>query len=208
MKSKILENKRIKKERLIDAAYSLFSHNDLKNVSIQDIVTKAGVAKGTFYLYFKDKYMLRDHLVWREVSRLFKEAEAALSENDIRNFEDSVIFIINHVLMALENNPVVLTFIRNNLSAGVFHEQLHTALENEESFSLNEAFLALVKKYHYEFKDPTIILYLIIEMVGSCCYTCITENQPLPIRELKPFLFDSIRAILHQGVPKEQPGNE
>ncbi len=53
MKSKILENKRIKKERLIDAAYSLFSHNDLKNVSIQDIVTKAGVAKGTFYLYFK-----------------------------------------------------------------------------------------------------------------------------------------------------------
>lgn len=208
MKSKILENKRIKKERLIDAAYSLFSHNDLKNVSIQDIVTKAGVAKGTFYLYFKDKYMLRDHLVWREVSRLFKEAEAALSENDIRNFEDSVIFIINHVLMALENNPVVLTFIRNNLSAGFFHEQLHTALENEESFSLNEAFLALVKKYHYEFKDPTIILYLIIEMVGSCCYTSITENQPLPIRELKPFLFDSIRAILHQGVPKEQPGNE
>ena len=208
MKSKILENKRIKKERLIDAAYSLFSHNDLKNVSIQDIVTKAGVAKGTFYLYFKDKYMLRDHLVWREVSRLFKEAEAALSENDIRNFEDSVIFIIKNVLMALENHPVVLTFIRTNLSAGVFHEQLHTALENEESFSLNEAFLALVKKYHYEFKDPTIILYLIIEMVGSCCYTSITENQPLPIRELKPFLFDSIRAILHQGVPKEQPGNE
>ena len=123
MKSKILENKRIKKERLIDAAYSLFSHNDLKNVSIQDIVTKAGVAKGTFYLYFKDKYMLRDHLIGREVSELFKNAEAALKENDIRNFEDSVIFIINHVLMSLENNPVVLTFIKNNLSVGVFQDR-------------------------------------------------------------------------------------
>ena len=41
MKSKILENKRIKKERLIDAAYSLFSHNDLKNVSIQDKIGRA-----------------------------------------------------------------------------------------------------------------------------------------------------------------------
>ena len=167
MKSKILENKRIKKERLIDAAYSLFSHNDLKNVSIQDIVTKAGVAKGTFYLYFKDKYMLRDHLIGREVSELFKNAEAALKENDIRNFEDSVIFIINHVLMSLENNPVVLTFIKNNLSVGVFHEQLHNALDNEESFNLTEAFLNLVRKYHYQYKDPTIILYFIIEMGGS-----------------------------------------
>ncbi|WP_290154627.1 TetR/AcrR family transcriptional regulator [uncultured Dubosiella sp.] len=203
MKSKILEDKRIKKERLIDAAYSLFSHNDLKNVSIQDIVTKAGVAKGTFYLYFKDKYMLRDHLIGREVSELFKNAEAALKENDIRNFEDSVIFIINHVLMSLENNPVVLTFIKNNLSVGVFHEQLHNALDNEESFNLTEAFLNLVSKYHYQYKDPTIILYLIIEMVGSCCYTSITQNQPLPIRELKPFLFDSIRAILHQGAPND-----
>ncbi|WP_290155274.1 TetR/AcrR family transcriptional regulator, partial [uncultured Dubosiella sp.] len=161
------------------------------------------VAKGTFYLYFKDKYMLRDHLIGREVSELFKNAEAALKENDIRNFEDSVIFIINHVLMSLENNPVVLTFIKNNLSVGVFHEQLHNALDNEESFNLTEAFLNLVSKYHYQYKDPTIILYLIIEMVGSCCYTSITQNKPLPIRELKPFLFDSIRAILHQGAPND-----
>ena len=91
MKSKILENKRKKKESLLKAAYSLFSKTDIKNVSIQDIVSNAGVAKGTFYLYFKDKYHLRDYLISIEVSKLFKSANDELQKNDIRNFEDSVV---------------------------------------------------------------------------------------------------------------------
>lgn len=201
MKSKIIENKHKKKESLLEAAYSLFSQQDIKNVSIQDIVTYAGVAKGTFYLYFKDKYQLRDHLISREVSRLFKEANAALKKNDIRNFEDSVIFILNQVLLSLESNPVMLRFIKNNLSLGVFHEQIHSALENDETFNLNQEFLKLVDKFHYRFEDPSIILYLIIEMVGSSCYTSILNGHPMPIHDLKPYLFDSVRAILKQGEP-------
>ena len=80
MKSKILENKRKKKESLLKAAYSLFSKTDIKNVSIQDIVSNAGVAKGTFYLYFKDKYHLRDYLISIEVSKLFKSANDELQK--------------------------------------------------------------------------------------------------------------------------------
>lgn len=203
MKTKILENKRKKKEHLLEAAYSLFTHNDIKNVSIQDIVAKAGVAKGTFYLYFKDKYSLRDHLIWREVSRLFEDADDALQSNDIRNFEDAVIFILNHVLMSLESNPITLNFIKNNLSQGVFHDQLHAELEHDEAYNLKQNFLNMVKEYHYEFPNPEITLFLIIEMVGGSCYTSIVHNDPLPIKEFKPYLFDSIRAILHQGAPNE-----
>lgn len=204
MKSKILENKRKKKESLLKVAYSLFSKTDIKNVSIQDIVSNAGVAKGTFYLYFKDKYHLRDYLISIEVSKLFKSANDELQKNDIRNFEDSVVFILNNVLLSLESNPVMLRFIKNNLSLGVFHEQLHSALENDETYNLNDQFIKLVHKYHYTFKNPTIILYLIIEMVGSACYTSILESKPMPIQELKPYLFDSIRAILKQGEPSKE----
>ena len=132
MKSKILENKRKKKESLLKAAYSLFSKTDIKNVSIQDIVSNAGVAKGTFYLYFKDKYHLRDYLISIEVSKLFKSANDELQKNDIRNFEDSVVFILNNVLLSLESNPVMLRFIKNNLSLGVFHEQLLSLIHISE----------------------------------------------------------------------------
>ena len=53
---KIDNNKQMKRESLLDSAFSLFINNGFSKTSISDIVNNAGVAKGTFYLYFKDKY--------------------------------------------------------------------------------------------------------------------------------------------------------
>ena len=60
---KIDENKKRKKEALISTAYDLFTTKGINATSISDIVKKAGVAKGTFYLYFKDKYDIKDKLI-------------------------------------------------------------------------------------------------------------------------------------------------
>lgn len=48
--------KKQKKESLLNTAFELFLTKGLAKTTISDIVEKAGVAKGTFYLYFKDKY--------------------------------------------------------------------------------------------------------------------------------------------------------
>ena len=53
---KVDENKKKKKEALFNTAYELFTTKGINATAISDIVEKAGVAKGTFYLYFKDKY--------------------------------------------------------------------------------------------------------------------------------------------------------
>ena len=98
---KIDNNKQMKRESLLDSAFSLFIDNGFNKTSISDIVNNAGVAKGTFYLYFKDKYQIRDILIQKEAHRLFEEAHKQLEKNDIRNFEDSVIFLINKVLIRL-----------------------------------------------------------------------------------------------------------
>ena len=57
---KIDENKKKKKETLFNSAYELFITKGINSTAISDIVEKAGVAKGTFYLYFKDKYDIRN----------------------------------------------------------------------------------------------------------------------------------------------------
>ena len=139
MKSKILENKKIKENNLLQAAFNLFTKHDITNVSVNDIVKDAGVAKGTFYLYFKDKYQIRDILIHKEAHRLFEEAHKQLEKNDIRNFEDSVIFLINQVLIRLESNPLILKFVERNLSWGVFHDQLNSAID-QDSFNLIKEF--------------------------------------------------------------------
>ena len=56
---KAAENKQQKREALLNTAFKLFTTKGLHNTSIADIVEQAGVAKGTFYLYFKDKYTNR-----------------------------------------------------------------------------------------------------------------------------------------------------
>ena len=53
---KLDTNKKVKEDSLLNTAFSLFTTKGVSKTSISDIVNNAGVAKGTFYLYFKDKY--------------------------------------------------------------------------------------------------------------------------------------------------------
>ena len=53
---KIDKNKQQKRTSLLETAFGLFTSRGIHNTSISNIVESAGVAKGTFYLYFKDKY--------------------------------------------------------------------------------------------------------------------------------------------------------
>lgn len=206
MKSKVLENKKNKKNALLKSAFDLFTKTDIHSVSVQDIVKQAGVAKGTFYLYFKDKYQARDVLIQNEAMRLFNNAHLELEKNDIQDFEDAVVYIINQVLLQLENNPIILKFIERNLSWGIFHEHLQNTIEGN-TLDLVSNFRSLAEKNSYYFDRPEVVLYIIIETAGSTCYNSILYNQPLPIKEFKPYLFQSIRAIL-RSYKAEQPAKE
>lgn len=196
MKSKVLENKKKKKESLLQAAFTLLSQKDITDITVNDIVNLAGLAKGTFYLYFKDKYDIRDALIQKESSSLFQEALNDLNKNDIRNFEDAIIYFINHVLISLENNQNILRFIQRNLSIGVFHSQLKNAM-NENTYSIIiDDFIKRSNESGYHYDKPEIILYMIIELAGSTCYDAILHEDPLPIDDFKPYLFNAIRCIL------------
>ena len=206
MKSKVLENKKNKKNALLKSAFDLFTKTDIHSVSVQDIVKQAGVAKGTFYLYFKDKYQARDVLIQNEAMRLFNNAHLELEKNDIQDFEDAVVYIINQVLLQLENNPIILKFIERNLTWGIFHEHLQNTIEGN-TLDLVSNFRSLAEKNGYYFDRPEVVLYIIIETAGSTCYNSILYNQPLPIKDFKPYLFQSIRAIL-RSYKAEQPAKE
>lgn len=199
MKSKVLENKRIKKEKLLQAAFLLLTKRDIQDISIQDIASEAGVGKGTFYLYFKDKFEIRNILIAMQAKKLFDEANQSLALQSLDSFEDSIIFVIEHVLDHLDS--IHLKFIQKNLSFGVFHNYLQTNYETD-SFESIENFKLLMKRFGYSYKNPEVTLYMILELVSSSCYESIMHGFPLPIEEFKPYLFDTIRTILSTGKEK------
>ena len=71
---RVEENKLLKQTNLMDTAFQLCTSQCLTKTSISDIVGRAGVAKGTFYLYFKDKYDRVQKLVVHKAEQIFQHA--------------------------------------------------------------------------------------------------------------------------------------
>jgi len=81
------QKKQEKLERLNAAGLRLFSEEGYDRASIEQIVAEAGVARGTFYLYFKDKYALFQSIqqCWAEVVLgLLDDVHDALREASTR----------------------------------------------------------------------------------------------------------------------------
>ncbi len=187
-----------KENRLLDTAFSLFTKKGIKDTSIQEIVDNANVAKGTFYLYFKDKYEIRDILIAKQSHKLFKEALENLRKNYICNLSDQVIFIINYVIDELTKAPDILKFISKNLSWGIYSKtiiKIYEDSENKED-SVYKLFIKGVKDNNLNLKNPEVTLFMIIELVSSTCFNSILYNEPLPINEFKPYLYDTIRSLI------------
>lgn len=201
--SKSQRNKEHKKNSLLQAAYSLMTRHDMSDVSISDITTQAGVAKGTFYLFFKDKNDIRDFLIARESENILRKAQSALDATDIRGFEDAILFMISHILSQLIENPLLLRLIRRNLSFGLFHRHLQSTLE-EDGFDLFSRFSQKAEAAGIHYEDPRMIFFMIIELTGSVCYSSIVNELPAPIDQVRPSLFEAIRAILKSGKRKPE----
>ena len=189
-----------KENRLLESAFKLFTEKGLKETSIQGIVDESNVAKGTFYLYFKDKYELRDILIEKKSKKLFSDAVNTLRKNYIKSLDDQIIFIVNYIINELSKNTVLLKFISKNLSWGVYSKTVNKLYQNSENDEdgVYSLFLKGIKEQNIKLKNPDVTLYMIIELVSSTCFNSILYNEPLPIEQYKPFLYDSIRKLMHE----------
>ncbi len=191
------QNKKIKMESLLNASFELFTSQGINKTSISDIVNKAEVAKGTFYLYFKDKYDIRNRLIAHKSSQLFMQAYNALEESGITVFEDRIIFIMDYVLDELDANKGLLAFIYKDLSWAVFKRALTTPVSSDD-VDFGAVYQRMIEESEEELKDPEVMLFLIIELVGSTGYSSIMFNDPVSLSDLKPHLEEAVRRIVRQ----------
>lgn len=190
--------KKSKQKKLLDEALKLFTKKGINDTSVQDITDNAKVAKGTFYLYFHDKYELRDILIMKESEKLFNCALEELAKTDIKDFTESVIFIINYIIDELTKNQKLLKFISKDLGWGVFNKAVINMYSQpeEEGSGFKDLFLQGVKDNNLKLENPEATLFMIIELVGSTCFTCILYKEPLSIEDFKPILYKEIRNMI------------
>lgn len=196
--NKLEQKKKQKREALLIAAFSLFTSKGIHETSVADITAEAHMAKGTFYLYFKDKYDLRDKLIVEHARNLFDKASVDLDKEELNTLEDKVIFIADHVINELNDNKILLRFISKNLSWGVFHDMLVTGGEDDSGFTFYDGYRALLEESGRKFRNPELMLYMIVELINSTCHNVILMQEPVKLEELKPELYGVICDIIHR----------
>lgn len=197
---KVEENKLQKERNLLDTAYELFTTQGIAKTSIADIVEKAKVAKGTFYLYFRDKYDLQNRLIVKAAERLF---DHALAHSDYQRYTDAtdrILAIIEDILEQISQDPIVLRFISKNLSWGIFQR----ALSRSDTDYIG-TFQAILGRPELSRQEMGLLVYTVTELVGSACHSVILEQNPTDLQTYKPYLYRSVRAIIGSFFPAERP---
>ncbi|MCI5596094.1 MAG: TetR/AcrR family transcriptional regulator [Lachnospiraceae bacterium] len=187
-------NKTQKKNALLQTGFELFTEKGFAKTTISDIVNRAGLAKGTFYLYFKDKYDLHDKLVGHKASQLFGEAHKKLLEHPIEGFENQMMFVMDYMISCFEKNHALLQFIAKNLSWGIFKNAFEEKVP-EESQQFYQYYMEQMEKSDVSCEEPELMLFTIIELVGSTCYNCILLQQPVTMDQYLPYLHRTIHQI-------------
>lgn len=194
---KIDINKQHKYEALLDAAYTLFTTKGLNNTSIADIVDRAGIAKGTFYLYFKDKYDINQKLLVHQTSQLFEAAMERVNLSGFQTFKERLLFVVNDIIDALSGNKTILMYISKNLGLG-FYRNVIAGSSDLANTHLSEVYKHFLTDARGSYRNPEMMLYLIIELVGGTIYTSVLYERPVPVSELKPELLKAVSGIIEQ----------
>lgn len=114
-----------KEERILKSAFELFCRNGFAETDIESIAKKAGVAKGTVYLYFKNK----NELFMRSMIFVFDEfdAQVKILMNERETYREKLKEFISL------NIHIMLT---NNIMSKMLLGELYNVLKKENAMKL------------------------------------------------------------------------
>lgn len=200
---KVTQKKNEKYAKLISAAYELFEKEGVGGVSIDDIVKKAGVAKGTFYLYFKDKLDLISKLILKKAADYMKFEIEIPEINSDEDLSRCVRGYTNLLVDFLEGNKTLTLLIDKNV-----HVCVNAMIENREGpvKELYDKILHYFESQGYCKEDISVKMYLYINLIVSSCCNAILRGKPYGLEEVKPHLYDIVTMSIY-GVEQYRMNN-
>ncbi len=102
----------VRKNEIIDTAQRLFFELGYEQTSVSNIIDAVGVAKGTFYYYFKSKEELLDQLADRFAEQMAAQMSEILEDQSIGAVEKLNLIFMQTGQYKIENKELMVTFMR------------------------------------------------------------------------------------------------
>lgn len=185
-----------KRMRIQEAAAILFREQGVETTSVNDIVKKANVAKGTFYVYYKDKQELISQILTKQHGMLINDILNHSYELSIQNNICWKHAFIDELIAFYIQNPKVLHSIQKNI-ASILDTKEH---RNKVASYVERMpqFLELMQQED-ESRQKTCNRFLMaMEVIGFVCFNAIAYEQPGPIDEMVPELKYAMYKLLER----------
>ncbi|MDX8419205.1 TetR/AcrR family transcriptional regulator [Stecheria sp. CLA-KB-P133] len=196
MPNVILQKKLEKRKKLLDSSYELFVEKGISNVSIAEICQKAGIAKGTFYLYFSSKEDIARALNRRISFTLMQKAYDEVNRNRKDTFADNVITMANFIIDYFHADTETLKMMRKDFIFPLTVDDFDNST-NPLMISLRQEISDYARVSGYSNHEILFRLYSLLSMIAGICHSVIIDHFPdTDIDDLKPVLFDMIRKAI------------
>ena len=196
MPNVILQKKLEKRKKLLDSSYELFVEKGISNVSIAEICQKAGIAKGTFYLYFTSKEDIARALNRRISFTLMQKAYDEVNRNRKDTFADNVITMANFIIDYFHADTETLKMMRKDFIFPLTVDNFDNST-NPLMISLRQEISDYARVSGYSNHEILFRLYSLLSMIAGICHSVIIDHFPdTDIDDLKPVLFDMIRKAI------------
>ena len=113
-----------KRERIIQAAVDIFYEKGFENTKISDITKAAGIAQGTFYLYFPSKFALLPSIAEKVVIKLLDTVKGKMDFDS--DFSKELEQLINIVFKFINEYKIIYAFLYTGLSQSKYLKEWET----------------------------------------------------------------------------------
>jgi AcrR family transcriptional regulator len=166
-----------------ECAIGLFQSKGVANTSINEIVKNAGIAKGTFYLYFKDK----DDLVDSVINRYTKE----FLDQVIIPFQNvpKIIILSDAIIDYFSKNRVLLVELRKNLQSGKPYPSTRKTIQD-----FSKIILTYLNQYEdYKIDNWELYTKIVLGLILDVCHKALVEEKFSSTQEAKNMLSDLLK---------------
>ncbi|QHQ60884.1 TetR family transcriptional regulator [Anaerocolumna sedimenticola] len=164
-----MDGKEIKRKEIAEAAKELFTDYGYKAVSMDQIAQKSNVAKGTLYLYFKDKEDLFMYLI----NGFIKEFDSYVVDivNKKLSLVDEIHEVIYNMLMYRKNQEFLYKIVKE---AKEFRTQVSCKvvdmLDDTISVYLEKRLNNAVEKGLIKPCNTTLLTFLVIKVYTALAF--------------------------------------
>ncbi len=185
---------------LLRAAQAVFAQKGYHAATVDDITRAAGVAKGTFYLYFREKREVFYEIVAGFLS-LIKEIGSEVSQSSELDFFSRAEKGAHELMrIFLENRDLARLAYRESMGLDPKLEEMVRAFYRDiaevEARNIRRGIeLGLFRDVH-----PLLVAYAHIGMVERVLLALLDEAEDLPdpdrvVREMMQIAFDGLRKV-------------